>query len=153
MNPLCRVHATPHPHMLFQQVILSSLAFSAPRNCSVQSYPPGVFRLDITPCRGATEITVEQNPLLADAWDVRIETQFTRRYGLGAIRFPPVMNEAALERTLLRAWAIEQHRMHTLNKCFTRLREKEASDISSSGSASPPPLRTGGSPRSPPRPG
>lgn len=139
--------------MLFQQVILSSLAFSATRNCSIQSYPEDVFRLDITPRMSATKITVERDPLLKEAWNVRVETQFTRQYGLGAIHFPPVMNEAALERTLLRAWAIEQHRMRTLSKCFTRLRENETSDVSSSESASPPPLRTGESPRSLPRRG
>lgn len=129
--------------MLFKQVILTSLLFSSTRNCSIQSYPEGVLRLDITPRATNTEITVEQDMLLPEAWCVRVETNFTRRYGLGPICFPAVTTETALNNTLKSAWAIEQQRLNMLGKCFTRLRERESNTPSSSGSASPPPLRTG----------
>jgi hypothetical protein len=134
--------------MLFQQVIMASLAFSSVRDCSIQSYPEGVFRLNITPRSTSTEISVERDVLLPEAWFVRVETNFTRRYGLGPISFPAVTTEEALVRTLNRAWAIEQQRKGTLGKCFTRLREREPGDANSSGSASPPPQQMGDSPRS-----
>lgn len=134
--------------MLFKQVILTSLVFSSIRDCSIQSYPEGVFKLKITPRTTNTEISVERDLLLPEAWNVCVETNFTRRYGLGPIRFPAVVTETALNNTLNRAWAIEQQRLNTLGKCFTRLRERESNPSSSSESASPPPLRTGDSPRS-----
>lgn len=137
----------PPQVMLFKQVILVSLAFSASRDCSIQSYAENVFRLDIQPRMTGTSIAVEQDLLLPDAWFVRVETNYTRRYGLGPITFPAVTTVEALNRTLNRAWVIEQQRHDTMKKHFTRMREFK-DDASSSGNASPPPLRTGDSPRS-----
>jgi hypothetical protein len=142
--------------MLFPQVIMTSLAFSVARNCSVQSYPEVVHRIDITPPTAATRITVEQDFLVPGTWGVRVETNTTRRLGLGPIRFPAVTTKEALEDTLNNAWGIEQRRVGAMAKCFTRLREPASScfaaqNPSSSRSASPQPPQTDGSPRSSPR--
>ena len=128
--------------MLFKQVILASLAFSASRDCSIQSYGETVLRIDIQPRRSGTSIAVEQDLLLPDAWFVRVETNFTRRFGLAPITFPAVTTVEGLNRTLNRAWAIEDQRRDTMKKHFTRMREIKTDDASSSGSDSPPPLRT-----------
>lgn len=137
----------------FPQVAMSVLFFTHAQNGTVHTYPRGVLRLDIIPrATNTTEIIVEQDLFVPGAWGVRVETDFTRRYGLGPIRFPAATTKEALESTLRSAWTVEQHRMHTMTKCFTRLREKESSDKASlSGSASPPPPRTCGPPRSFPR--
>ena len=142
--------------MLFPQVLMTSLAFSVTRNCSMQSYPEGVHRLDITPPTAATKITVEQDFLVPGTWGVRVETNTTRRFGLGPIRFPAVTTQEALQDTLNSAWAIEQRRVGAMAKCFTRLREPTSScsaaqTPSSSRSASPQPPQTDDSPRSSPR--
>ena len=116
--------------MLFQAVYTAATVFSVFKNCTVQGYPLNSLRLDITPRNSRTEIIIEPDIVVPGCWEVRILTDYSRRFGLPPLHLPPVSTPEGLKRTLERAWALEEQRNRALRRGFTRLRDPSGPEAS-----------------------
>ena len=116
--------------MLFQAVYTAAMVFSVYKNCTVQGYSSFVPRIDLIPRNSRTEIIIEPDVVAPGCWEVRILTDYSRRFGLPPLHLPPVSTPEGLKRTLERAWALEEQRLRPLRRGFTRLRDPSGPEAS-----------------------
>ena len=136
-------HAHNTNRMYFQQVCMTALAFSTARGGTIQTYPMGKHRLDITPpaAKGiwvsdAAQVVIEQDAIDTGAWLVRLERPRPQHSLVGPIYLPAVTTQEGLLRALTRLWTLDRGEHGLMRKCFTRLREPTPDEPTPLGSAS-----------------